>query len=171
MTEQTEKPMSLFEDDQYRWRETYFVLFPAKNRPSLDKVRQALSMAAEQLELAGGDADDNGRFESITVVAPDDFAAIDVSFLSGDEVREQANQLADDMTELGCEADVKARIRELRRYDGRFDVLHFEQVGAMEEESDDADGMLNPSTLLLVLDCLARLTDGAAIDPQTGTFV
>jgi len=162
--------MSLFEDDRYRWRETYFVQFPAKNRPSLDKVRQALSTLGDGLELVNATADRAGRFESITILAPDDFAAIDVSFLVGDEVLEQARDLAEQITAVGCEQDVVARVKKLRRYDGRFDVLHFEQVADVEDQ-DEPDGMLNPSTLLLVLACLAQLTDGVAIDPQAGTLI
>jgi hypothetical protein len=162
--------MSLFEDGQYQWRETYFVLFPAKNRPALEKVRQALSMVGDQLQFCRGDADVKGRIKSMTIIAPEDFAAIDISFLSGEEVVEQAHELADEMTAAGCQEDVSQQLRTLRKFDARFDVLHFEQVaGAAGQE--EPEGMLNPSTLLLVLDCLAQLTDGLAVDPQTGTFV
>ena len=34
--------MSLFENDEYRWRETYFVLFHEENRPSADAIVAAL---------------------------------------------------------------------------------------------------------------------------------
>ena len=162
--------MSLFENNQYRWRETYFVQFPAKNRPYLEKVRQALSMLDDGLDLVNANADDHGRFESITILSPDDFAAIDVSFLAGEEVREQAGQLAEEITSGGCDEDVRRHAETLRHYDGRFDVLHFEQITDVEDE-DEPEGMLNPSTLLLVLDCLAQLTEGLAVDPQTGTFI
>ena len=162
--------MSLFENDHYRWCETYFVQFPAKNRPPLEKVRQALSTLGDGLQLTGETADENGRFESLTILSPDDFAAIDVSFLSGEEVIEHAQELADQMTVAGCEQDIAGKLKSLRRYDGRFDVLHFEQV-VEAEEMEEPDGMLNPSTLLLVLECLAHLTDGLAVDPQGGTFI
>ncbi|MBN2218591.1 MAG: hypothetical protein JW719_14540 [Pirellulales bacterium] len=162
--------MSLFEDDRYRWRETYFVQFPAKNRPALAKVRQALSTLGEGLELTNPVADRSGRFESITILAPDDFAAIDISFLAGAEVLEQARELADQITDAGCDANVAGHVEKLRRYDGRFDVLHFEQVADVDDQ-DEPDGMLNPSTLLLVLGCLAQLTEGLAIDPQAGTVI
>ena len=32
--------MSMFEDSRYRWRETYFVLFDAKRRPTAEKRDQ-----------------------------------------------------------------------------------------------------------------------------------
>ena len=162
--------MSLFEDDRYRWRETYFIQFPAENRPSLDKVRQALSTLGDGLVLSGANANSSGQFESATILAPDDFAAIDISYLGGEEVLEQADELANEITAVGCKEDIAQSVKQLRRSDGRFDVLHFEQVGDTEEQ-EEADGMLNPSTLLLVLDCLAQLTDGIAVDPQAGTFV
>ncbi len=82
---------------------------------------------------------------------------------------EQAAELAKDLASPDCEAADRARLERLRRSDGRFDVLHFEQVVAADE--DDADGMLDPSTLLVVLEALARLTDGVAVDPQSGTFM
>ncbi|MBN1588244.1 MAG: hypothetical protein JW888_01880 [Pirellulales bacterium] len=162
--------MSLFENGQYRWRETYFVQFPAKNRPPLEKVRQAISTLGENLQMPQATADDDGRFESITILSPDDFAAIDVSFLAGQEVLDQANELADEITSTGCDEDVSRCVKKLRHCDGRFDVLHFEQLADVDEQ-EEPEGMLNPSTLLLVLDCLAQLTDGVAIDPQTGTYI
>ena len=39
--------MSMFEDSRYRWRETYFVLFDAKKRPTLKSVDQD-ALGAEQ---------------------------------------------------------------------------------------------------------------------------
>ncbi len=162
--------MSLFENNQYRWRETYFVQFPAKNRPRLEKVRQVLSMLGDGLELVNANADDHGRFESITILSPDDFAAVDVSFLAGEEVLEQAGELADEVTSGGCDEDIRRHAQKLRHCDGRFDVLHFEQITDFDDQVEP-EGMLNPSTLLLVLDCLAQLTDGMAVDPQTGTLI
>jgi len=163
--------MSLFENDQYRWRETYFVQFPAKNRPSLDKVRQALSLVGDRLELADMKADAKGRVDSLTILAPEDFAAIDVSYLSGKEVLENGAELAEELTAGGCGEDNPTALENLRKFDARFDVLHFEQVGDADDPDEEPDGMLDPSALLLVLDVLAELTGGVAIDPQTGTVL
>ena len=51
-------------------------------------------------------------------------------------------------------------LKRLRDFDGRFDVLHFEQVAEIGEE-DDGDELLDPSALLAVLDALAKLTGGS----------
>ena len=45
--------------------------------------------------------------------------------------------------------------------------------GCPEDADEDAEDeeMLDPSTLLVVLGALAKLTGGVAIDPQAGTFL
>ncbi|MBN1911871.1 MAG: hypothetical protein JW818_19170 [Pirellulales bacterium] len=161
--------MSLFEDDRYRWRETYFVQFPARNRPSLDKLCQTLSMVGERLKLTSEAADEQGLFESLTVVADDDFSALDISYLSGPEVLAQGVESAEQFEVAGCSKEDREKLKRLRQFDGRFDVLHFERVTDFEDE-DEPEGMLDPSALLLVLDALAELTEGIAVDPQTGTI-
>ncbi len=59
-------------------------------------------------------------------------------------------------------------LKRIKQFDGRFDVLHFEQVEAADE--DDGDDLLDPSALLAVMEELARMTGGMAIDPQSGTI-
>ena len=48
--------MSMFERDEYKWRETYFVLFESSRRPSLKRIEKMLKTAKameESKELAG----------------------------------------------------------------------------------------------------------------------
>ena len=164
--------MSMFENDQYCWRETYFVLFDAARRPTAKAMQKALGRLDQHFTLTNLRGDDSGLFESITVLAPDDFAALDICYLSGDEVTEQAAVFAKELQSSGLSGADKARLDKLRRSTGRFDVLHFEQIVRFEEEEDeDSDGMLDPSALLIVLDTLAKLTDGIAIDPQGGMLM
>ena len=67
--------MSMFENDQYRWRETYFVLFESSKRPTLEKVQQALLKLNSRFALTNLSANEAGGLESLTVLSPDDFAA------------------------------------------------------------------------------------------------
>jgi len=48
-------------------------------------------------------------------------------------------------------------------------VLHFEQLVRFDD--GEADDMLDPSALLVVLQELADETEGLAVDPQAGTFL
>ena len=159
--------MSTFEDDHYRWRETYFVLFPSSRRPTLKVVEKKLAALSNRysLENPGGDA--NGKFESLTLISPDDFAALDVCFTSGVEVLEHAEEMVQELSAT-VEPGQRALLKRIKEYDGRFDVLHFEQV---TDSADEDDELLDPGALLAVLEELARITDGVAVDPQSGIIL
>ena len=163
--------MSMFEDSRYRWRETYFVLFDATKRPTLKSVAKMLSVLNKRFELTNMNADDKGLIDSLTLTSPDDFAALDICYTSGAEVLEQGASLVDDLKKVGAESPPPIPWEQIKRYDGRFDVLHFEQIadGAADDAEDDE--MLDPSALLVVLGALAKHTAGVAIDPQAGTFI
>lgn len=163
--------MSTFENDQYQWRETYFVLFEAARRPSLRDVEKTMRRLGRDLRLVEPTADEDGKFEFLTVQSDEDFAALDISFLDGEEVVAQAIALAGEL-ESGHSAD-KATLARLCRLDARFDVLHFEHVAALSGggQDDDEDDMLDPGSLLIVLESLVKLTGGLGYDPQSGALL
>ena len=163
--------MSMFEDGHYRWRETYFVLFDPARRPTAARIKKALADLGERYEVKNVHGDDEGRFESLTLLAPDDFAALDVSYLEGEEVVEQGAQLALDLQRSAVEAGDQARLKQLRQYTARFDVLHFEQLAEEEDNDESEEEMLDPGAMLIVLETLAKLTGGIAVDPQSGTML
>jgi hypothetical protein len=162
--------MSMFEDRHYRWRETYFVLFRSHNRPKLKAVQDILSALNSRYELINLNSDHQGRIESLTVISPDDFAALDICYTEGAEVLEQGATMAQDIKPAVEDAGGADPLRQLVQCDARFDVLHFERVPEFED-SDETDEMLDPSTLLLVLGELAKITEGIAVDPQAGTIL
>lgn len=157
--------MSTFERDNYQWRETYFVMFESHKRPRLNRVRDALRKLSDDFELTEPTSEEDGGFESVTVLAPADLAAVDVSYLSGEEVAAEGVRLA---KELGPTLDASTRKR-LAGCDARFDIMHFEQV--TEESAGEPDEAFDPSALLMVLDALVELTDGIGIDPQSGAVM
>ncbi len=161
--------MSTFEDHNYRWRETYFVLFDLKKRPKLQTVAKTIQALNNRYELRNLSADDHERIESLTIISPEDYAALDICFTSGDEVREQVVALVADLKKSAGDAGSQISEEELLSYNGRFDVLHFERIAEMSEDEDDE--LLDPSALLIVLETLAKLTGGVAVDPQSGTIL
>ncbi|MEX0678192.1 MAG: hypothetical protein WD063_14005 [Pirellulales bacterium] len=162
--------MSTFEREEYKWRETYFVLFDSSNRPTLKKVERMLHNLSDRFQLSNARADEDGRFESITVMSPDDYAALDVSYMSGEEVVEQTAVLEQELKGSLADEDERAKLRRLKKFDARFDLLHFEQTTGGEPE-DELDEMLDPSMLLIVLDAVVELTGGVGVDPQSGTLL
>jgi hypothetical protein len=158
--------MSTFERDEYKWRETYFVFFNSAKRPTMKKIERLLRNVNDRFELMNPRADEDGRFESLTVIAPDDYAALDISFEAGEEVVEQAAAQYEELKQSVTEAEERAKVARLPKFDARFDLLHFEQVAA--DAGDDEDEMLDPSALLIVLDALVELTGGVGVDPASG---
>ena len=137
--------MSMFEDSRYRWRETYFVLFDAEKRPKLTGVTKVLAALNKHFQLTNQNADSEGLVDSVTLISPDDYAALDICYTSGPEVLEQGASLVDDLKKTGADVPPPIPWEQIKKYDGRFDVLHFEQVPEDVEDGAEEDGMLDPS--------------------------
>lgn len=163
--------MSLFENDQYQWRETYFVLFEAAHRPSARKVQKALHGLGKRFQISEVCGDESGRFESLTLVSPDDYAAMDVSCVFGEEVTEQLSDLTKDLARNAETEEEKSLLSRLPKCTGRLDVFHFEQHVTDSAEDDERGEFMDPGALLIVLQQLAKLCHGVAVDPQTGTLL
>ena len=159
--------MSLFGNDQYQWRETYFVLFQESDRPSTKRVSDALADDSrfEVIEIRG---DGEGRLESLTLVSPDDFSAMDITFVTGDEVSEQVEQLLQDMIRTTLTDEERTKLDDLGKCNARFDIFHFEQ---MQSGDGGEDEFLDPGGLLIVMETLTELCNGVSIDPQSGSFM
>jgi hypothetical protein len=161
--------MSLFADSRYQWRETYFVLFDRQHRPRAADVKRILADLGPRIEVTEVTATAAGHLESMTVLAHADAAGMDISYVEGDEVKEHIQQLRQEWKGKRADAKVQPHIARALHADARFDVYHFEEVTDFADEEED--GLLDPGTLLLVLNKLARLCHGEAFDPQTGELL
>jgi hypothetical protein len=162
--------MSTFENENYKWRETYFVLFDSVKRPSLAKITKTLQGLNRRFELSNAVGDDSGAFESITLRSPQDYSALDISYMAGEEVQTQGHELLDEMRPNAADGEELAKLSRLPKCDARLDILHFEEIvgDGGEEEGEET---LDPSTLLNVLDALVRITGGVGVDPQSGSVM
>jgi hypothetical protein len=165
--------MDVSNDDQLEWRDTYFIFFEQAARPTVTQVEAAITGASQRLKLENLEADTDGMFESVLVQAPQDNSALEISYETGDAV---AAQSADLVKQLKGELD-KKQLARMQRADARLDVMLFERVradawGADDDEEDDWEtGSLDPSSLLNVVDALAKLTGGLPIDPASGAIL
>jgi hypothetical protein len=163
--------MSLFADNRYQWRETYFVLFEDKHRPTAAAVEKVLAELGSKIELSDSVADDDGLLESLTILAHADSAGMDVIYVDGDEVQEQLAELKREWKGQMLAGGDRSLFDRLAKCNARYDVFHFEELGDSFLDENDDEGALDPATLLLVLGKLARLCHGIAIDPQSGPLV
>jgi hypothetical protein len=161
--------MSLFADNRYQWRETYFVLFDHKRRPKAADVKKALDDLGPRIEVQEVVANKAGLLESMTVLSHADAAGMDVTYVEGEEVKEQIVQLRQEWRGKKVGAKEKPHLDRCLHADARYDVFHFEEFSDFPDEDDD--GPLDPGTLLLVLNKLTRLCHGEALDPQTGELL
>src|SRR5688500_19858670 len=161
--------MSLFADSRYQWRETYYVVCYRKNRPSTSDVKRVLTELWQRMEVHELTEDGTGQLESMTVLSHSDAAGMDVTYVEGDEGKEQILQLRQEGRSKRPNAKEQPHLVRALHADARFDVFHFEEITDIPDEEDD--GPLDPGTLLLVLNKLARLCHGEALDPQTGELL
>ena len=161
--------MSMFENPRFRWRETYFVLFSRRNRPAGDVVQAALTRLDPDFRIESVRLDEQGELESLSLLAPGAYAALDICYLEGEDVVEQVRELQQELMHSTLAKEDHQRLRRLGECDARYDVLHFEEV--CDEQGEEVDEMFDPGALILVLQELCRLTQGVAIDPASATFV
>jgi hypothetical protein len=162
--------MNVENDEQLEWRDTYFILFEQADRPTLTQVEAAITESSKRLKLENLEADEDGMFESVLVQAPQDNAAVEISYERGEAVIEQsvdlAKQLKDDLS--------PKQLQQILKADARLDIMLFERVRDGDSEDDDEEwegGSLDPSSLLNVVGALAKLTGGLPIDPASGAVL
>ncbi|MEZ6073324.1 MAG: hypothetical protein R3C10_24390 [Pirellulales bacterium] len=129
--------MSLFDQDNFKWRETFFVMFRSTHRPELAKVLLELDKLG-RYEVQDHVADEDGKLVSMTVLAPDDFSALDISYISGADVIDESNSLLEELVADGVTPEEREKIDNAATFDARFDVMHFQQI---VEEDGDEEGM------------------------------
>ncbi len=112
--------------DELLWLETYFIVFPSDRRPTLSQVEHALAGADSHLRLENLEADDDGLFASLLVESPEDHAAVEISYETGEAVIEQNLEWA---KQLQKRLPPK-QLQQLVAADARLDVAHFERVEA-----------------------------------------
>ncbi len=161
--------MSLFANENYRWRETYFVLFRRENRPSVDQLKETLQGFGGGYEVSEIQLTEEGNLEALTLLSPLDFAAMDISYVEGEEVVEQIDELKGELETPSCSRDDSEKRELLLQCDARFDIYHFQQI--VGDSSDDEDEYMDPGSLLQLLACLSQLCQGVSIDPQSGQLM
>ncbi len=157
--------VSLFEDDNYVYRDTFFIYLKAEDCPTGEQVKKAIESLGDKYEIDGLKETD-GKFDSITIRSPYDSSAMDIAFIQGDEVTDNVGELLQDFRTITLSGDDHKKLKILNDCNARMDVFHFEQ------QSDVAgdDAMLDPGGLLLVMERLVSLTRGAGLDPQSKTL-
>lgn len=158
-------------EPELHWRETYFIFFGDNERPMLADITSALAGLNAAYKITNPLGTEDGKLESVSLVSERDNAALEITYEDGDAVIEQTAELA---KQLKMEAEPE-ELAKLLRASARLDVMHFEMVNedpySVSDDDDDSVEMLDPTCLLLVVECLVELTQGLPIDPASGAIM
>ena len=119
--------MSLFENSEFQWRETFFVMFEKGKRPTAAQIQSVIDGLDGRLTAENMRTTENGEFEAVTLYAPNDFAAMDIVCTVGEEVTEQLPSLIEELEPNMFDDDEKAQLEVIKSSGGRLEVFHFEQ--------------------------------------------
>ena len=119
--------MTLFEDDRYDWRETYFVCFESVHRPKLPEVRRALKIYAPLFTILESKAEPDGGLVKMTLASYENHAALEIVYREGKEVLNEIQHLVRSWTKEAS-AEERATLQRIIQWKTRFDVHHFEQT-------------------------------------------
>jgi hypothetical protein len=162
--------MSLFENEEYRWRETYFVLFDGDNQPDVETLVATLKSLGDRFSIGDTKVGESGQFEALTLYSPSDFSAMDITFTQGDDVYSHIEEIREELAGVRLDDEELEKLELLSECDSRFDIFHFEKLTGMSETGEE-DEMLDPGGVLIVLERLAKFCKGVAVDPQTGSIL
>jgi len=119
--------MTLFADNRYDWRETYFVYFESSHRPRLPEIRRALHAFAPLLNVLDSKAEANGNLVAMTIASYENHAALEIVYREGNDVLTEAQHLVRSLKKEAT-AEERSRLQKIVQCKARFDVHHFEQT-------------------------------------------
>ncbi|MDR1054061.1 MAG: hypothetical protein LBL39_07785 [Planctomycetaceae bacterium] len=119
--------MTLFDDERYAWRETYFVLFEAGNQPRFADVRKNFDIHAGCFSVLDKKVGKDNSMESITIASYEDHAAIEILYSEGEVVLSESEALFETISK-DCPARERELLRRAKNFTARYSVQHFEQV-------------------------------------------
>ncbi|HMP80228.1 MAG TPA: hypothetical protein PKD54_12305 [Pirellulaceae bacterium] len=154
--------MSLFEDPRFIYRDTFFVLFQQPHRPTAEQISAALAQLGKRYEVSNVVLSD-GQAESFTVQSPQDYSAMDVAYVDGEDVGSQIRDVLQQFRAITLTGDDAQKLKKLSQCDARFDIYHFERIDAALDDTDQLD----PGGLLLVVEKLSEISHGVGLDPQS----
>lgn len=156
--------MSLFEDENYQYCDTFFVFFDNGNIPSLKDLVDTIQSGGERYHTENAREND-GKFESITVRSPHDSSAMDIILVNGSEVSEQVAEVVGELRNMSLDGDDFNKLVKIEKANARLDVFHFQRKTESEQEMHD------PGGLFLIIDKLNTLCHGVGHDPQSKTLI
>jgi len=162
--------MSLFDDPNYRWRDTFLVLFDDEQRPTIKLALSAIQQIGK-FKVRNSSESESRLIESITITSSVDLVGLEILYVAGDEVVEEIEALVMELAEDAMLLGNEDSLTQLSAANARLDILHFEKITENSNGPSDDDELMDPGSLLAVSAALANLVSGVAVDPGSASFV
>ena len=162
--------MSLFDDPNYRWRDTFLVLFDDEQRPTVELALSAIQQIGK-FKVRNSSESESRLIESITITSSVDLVGLEILYVAGDEVVEEIEALVMELAEDAMLLGNEDSLTQLSAANARLDILHFEKITENSNGPSDDDELMDPGSLLAVTAALATLVSGVAVDPSSASFV
>jgi len=121
------KFMTLFDDNRYDWRETYFIYFESSHRPKLPEIRRALHAFVPFFNILDSKAESNENLVAMTIASYENHAALEIVYREGKDVLTEAQHLVSSLQKEAT-AEERLQLQKIVQCKSRFDVHHFEQT-------------------------------------------
>ena len=136
--------MSLFSDNRYCWRETYFILCHPERRPKLASVEKGLAKLFPGLRIRDSQADANGHLEMRSVISLEDNAVLDIDYQAGESITQETMSLLEQFQYETQTTQSLEQIDRAREFEARLELLHFEQVEPRHPNDPDVPPTIRP---------------------------
>ena len=156
--------MSLFEDLDYMYQETFFVYLERESRPQVEAMEACLREVDPDCTFENIVKTDEGLFQSASVRFPRDNSALDVVYAEGEAVQQQVGELILELEADSLFEEDLEKARQLGQFDARFDLFQFNEKSLGED-------MFDPGGLFLVMEKLGELCGGIGLDPQSQSLI
>ncbi len=169
---------TLFENPEYEWRETLFVLFDGRQHPPLTEAEKKSLVAEAEfsfLEVEKAKTAPDGQLKSLLFLSPETDSAVELQYREGRTVLEQSRAFYESIRAI-LDNEERQQWQKIMQLPSCYELIYFEKPTGeirLAEEFPDEDEMsfYDPGALLFLMENLARRTHGTAVDPQSGMIL
>lgn len=167
---------SFFENPDYEWRETLFVLFDRKTCPPVTRETVRRFFAETEfafLEIKAAKESADGMLRRLLAVSPETRCGLELVFQEGDAVLEQTREFHRTIQET-LDAYESRQWEKIFPLSACFELMYFEKIQKslrIAGETREEPLLYDPGTLLFVTEKLSQFTHGVVLDPQSGMIL
>ena len=167
---------SFFENPEYEWRETLFVLFDRKTCPPV--TRETVRRFFEEtefafLEIKAAKESADGMLRRLLAVSPRTRCGLELVFQEGEAVLEQTRDFYGTIQQT-LDAYESRQWEKVFPLGACFELIYFENIAKplrVAGETREEPPLYDPGTLLFVTEKLSQFTGGVVLDPQSGMIL